>query len=960
MCALAPAGAAQELPVSEALARAVVLDEQEHDARGALAAYLAVADDEAEGDGVRRHAALRAAVIQRRLGVDEAEVRALLERAIGGEGVAADDGVAERARALLAQPLEAEARARELHARAAALCARIADTPGQEAELVQDLLWLGEAAVPAVIDALSTALDQPYAGAPRSVVFAQVLWQLGGTRAAAFLRRKRDAPEEHRLVLAEASRVVAPDLVEEHAALLVDADAAVVQAVVDRLPKHGVTLRPAQLVAALDHESVEVRVRVLEYLRGHLHFCEGARMSAFVERLVPRLGLALDSVDPAEGRVAVRVLRAIAMQTRSSRHLLMDRLTSGPLTGAQRDALVLSNGQTYEPRVPVSIGSAEDVDRVGAMLVALRDSVDGESAGTLSNGLIPQLLKLYMNAWQRPALPVVVSAYQLRALHPNLVYQWLRDHAAADDVAEVLGQIEGMPFDPSLLNALPTGAAHWPLIRAWAERSGVQPGGDGDAVAAVLYRASRAATPDALALVRAWLSRPAVAKHWEACLSGLLESGGQSNAPGVAALMHELAVWPVEDSSREHRFRNGVVAWLTRQGDVRLAEITEAVVSMVGNHQDSYVPGVDASRVEQALPLTPGGTRQARRWPTGAEWLIAGAWRGNVWQPWHGFDEAQWIELLRPRASNDLKFAARAFAAGGSAQGYGVATPALVDLVAEVCLRALRAGRADKLLHDAARAVLGAARQAAYEGERVGTLWRELLLSGQAQLQKAALGWLAGPPEPAQHRTLLDALGRTVDRQVAEEIAAALRTGGAELSVEDLARALQSDRAPVLEVVLAKLAPQLGAAALPQVLPVLQREPGAVRAAACAYLGSLGDLRAVPPLLVALRDADAGVRAAATEALRAVRFYHEQKAHWDRVAAGQPQLSSQAAAAALLQQASADQPRARRLLAIAALGRLGVPEALPQLIEWVDDADAEIAAAATAAIAQVQAGGKAR
>ncbi|MFN9330963.1 MAG: hypothetical protein ACK6D1_00005, partial [Planctomycetota bacterium] len=78
----------------------------------------------------------------------------------------------------------------------------------------------------------------------------------------------------------------------------------------------------------------------------------------------------------------------------------------------------------------------------------------------------------------------------------------------------------------------------------------------------------------------------------------------------------------------------------------------------------------------------------------------------------------------------------------------------------------------------------------------------------------------------------------------------------------------------------------------------------------------------------------------------------EQESHWTKLQAG-IDARPEAALEKLLLQARRDEPKARRLLAIASLGARGKAEATPVLIEWIDDADAEIAAAAKAAVTQI-------
>jgi hypothetical protein len=125
-----------------------------------------------------------------------------------------------------------------------------------------------------------------------------------------------------------------------------------------------------------------------------------------------------------------------------------------------------------------------------------------------------------------------------------------------------------------------------------------------------------------------------------------------------------------------------------------------------------------------------------------------------------------------------------------------------------------------------------------------------------------------------------------------------------------------------------------------------------VRETACWYSRDRALQEAVPALLTLLRDPDAGVQKIATDALTRIRFVHDQKAHWDRITKGLD-ASPNSAAEKLLLQAKPGEPKAQRLLAITSLGTLGVPEALPFLIDWTKDSDAEIHTAATAAITQI-------
>lgn len=135
-------------------------------------------------------------------------------------------------------------------------------------------------------------------------------------------------------------------------------------------------------------------------------------------------------------------------------------------------------------------------------------------------------------------------------------------------------------------------------------------------------------------------------------------------------------------------------------------------------------------------------------------------------------------------------------------------------------------------------------------------------------------------------------------------------------------------------------------------VPFLRDDSWPLRKKATEYLGAKVCTAAVPGLINLLRDPEEQVRTTAADALTKIRFYHEQQAHWDRVLKGLD-ASPASAMEKLLLQCKPDAPKAQRLLAITSLGTLGAPEALPFLIDWSNEADAEVAAAAKAAITQI-------
>lgn len=139
---------------------------------------------------------------------------------------------------------------------------------------------------------------------------------------------------------------------------------------------------------------------------------------------------------------------------------------------------------------------------------------------------------------------------------------------------------------------------------------------------------------------------------------------------------------------------------------------------------------------------------------------------------------------------------------------------------------------------------------------------------------------------------------------------------------------------------------------LPDLLACLSNPDEDIRLRAAIVCGNNLWVEAVPNLLALLSDQDVVVRKQATEALERIRFYADQQAHWDRVLKGLDATPASAAEKLLLQ-AKPDQPKDQRLLALQSLGVLGVPEALPFLIDWSRDTDPAIQQAAKDAITQI-------
>ncbi len=169
----------------------------------------------------------------------------------------------------------------------------------------------------------------------------------------------------------------------------------------------------------------------------------------------------------------------------------------------------------------------------------------------------------------------------------------------------------------------------------------------------------------------------------------------------------------------------------------------------------------------------------------------------------------------------------------------------------------------------------------------------------------------------------------------------------------DLVRLAKNRHSSVREHLLEHLLGGVDRAAAEDLAVSLLDDPDErVRMEAIDAAGRMVSTKAVPKLIGLLRDNESYAREQAAAALTKIRFQHETQGYWDRVVKGLD-ASPTSAAEKLLLQAKPGAAKAQRLLAIKSLGTLGVPEALPFLIDWSSDTDPEVAAAAAAAITAI-------
>lgn len=221
----------------------------------------------------------------------------------------------------------------------------------------------------------------------------------------------------------------------------------------------------------------------------------------------------------------------------------------------------------------------------------------------------------------------------------------------------------------------------------------------------------------------------------------------------------------------------------------------------------------------------------------------------------------------------------------------------------------------------------------------------------------------SGSPDAFQAAAQRDVPG-AVPSEAIPLLAARAREEGNHHAIRTLGRSGDATQAPLLRdlvrhdnrnvrlVAAGALAKLQGGDAIDALLPLADDPDHLVRKAFVEVASQLLDRRCAPALLKVLRDEVPENRELAQKALEAIEFFHTQTARWQRILSD-ANLDAPTAAEALVKQATTGKDKTIRLAAIASLGTLKVPETLPVLIQLMQDADAEIAAAARAAIAKI-------
>ncbi len=976
------ATAQDPLPTNPTLEAAILIEEAEFDEARALERYRAIEQDTAQPAAIRRHAALRIGQLLLRSPEDQIDAaREALERASQN----ADDAVARAARALLEAPRPDLEREAALERQAAIRVARY--RPGDlsqmvvQMDLLNDLHWIGAPGSRAILAELERAQATQDIGSTYRI--SELLWLTGGPQAREFLldllADDLQPPFDRLGALSEqlpdfARRRVASSLrfLSEHASSIFAEDLAPVAAAYAKHPEPEIfekalaayRLVPFDTLLEAVHSPVEgarpIAIRSL-YSRLNELASNPDALEESLDAVLPVLRDAFDSVDPDVREAAGRLVGQHGPRTSLGRAFVIEHSDADAL-----QAQFSPQSWGIEPAL-ASREVLQLVTRIGARQTA--DLADGESR------IFDHLAQLYAQRCTSNAdLESIAALARQGFLEERLLRNWLIQHAhqGEEDVQRVLaalGDSANLAFTWLAWRDLPASA--WPAIRrhvpdveeirrgtTWPEQ----------AFAALASTGAPQATDYFAALIEAERTIRSSNERLYAELGyALVKLNQQRDDEASRGLIRGFLEPPFGDRKQENdAVRSACIAQLVKVGDEKLVRMLVAQPQIPQQPRFAPSPFPDWMRQRQQADWLPAGIAMlshyivdangAHHWHGYTDEQLPRVWRTAL-QGLDPIDEDAWVaagHLLNVQATPESS----SLTAHG-ANNNTVPCPANplslpADLLTTMAdLAASQVSRPDAPFHYGLQNVtlrlvirrkLGQLEPAT--SEAVERLVVALLDAKDDQLRDLGVECLDHFDGDAWTTRLLDALEDPTPFVAASAID---EVAERQLPIDNerFRRALAASSAP--DALMRHIAPQVEGAAAPLIAPFTRHEKWTYRLAACNALGARLEPAGVPALLTALGDAKPEVRDAARQSLEAIRFHQEQKAHWDAVFSGTAELGRSKAAARLVAQAAADQPKPKRLLAIQALGALGEPEALPFLITWTEDPDAEIAKAAQVA-----------
>ena len=965
---------AQASDPAAALAKAQLLEQQEGDLAAAQQAYRALLDDAAAG-AVHAPAALRLGTLLWRLDQKDAG-KPFLERAAtaGGE-------VGAAATAVLQGQGEDGKLAAERSDKAKALVARLLELHGVEeaqarrTEMQRELLWLGTAGAEALVAAIvrlrpeneqKRGLGIAVSEAP-TLMLLQLLWRVGTKPAADALQdwSKRDDVALRRGVARGALGV------SVHA----DLEPVLLDYVRDPDPTNDVWSSLLPSVTYLTH------AQHLQMLTDAHPGIRAAALHALAETWQTRNTATREQFVTQHGDAVQKATRATETRITDAAWRLLAKFVSVGPTSAMR--LFFAEADRYPTGLnDVRWNGHETFDGDDGWLHSLADAArrlgrqtqlpQGSQAATA----LTHALKRHSPRWGKAGVDDAVTLLELGygnspnglgwflpavplADAPQLA-RMVRALANVDVPKHLIEALARMELPPQTFPALRdlierclTGndvrwaAGGWPMERTVRGRqvNVLMPVAE---VLSLLQCVAENAPPEGAAwLGELALRHPNLAGYCADCLR--LMSARGAGEPAHKELRTLLAWDGTDQNELQPKERSAVFAELARVGDTAAIPLFPRAYELGLTVTRPYYSGRIGSgkhKIAAAgigfLAMEPNHGRKPNVAYHGyAEADLIAAWRTLLQSPiaeriWPEFDSRNRVvngeqaDFVVPAAvvSVALEHLPALWRTNGGDSGTGLLVHQVVDRVGAALVITAAAGLA--------------------ADQPLGRQLRALLRAEPTLLAQQLFGCL--PKEVA--RSFADE-GRDILRRTPHyDFISRLQNAGIELRDDDWTAALTSVSVNVREEALNSLPRENGARLRTIIEAQLAHDAGEVRTAACLCLQRVFGADAVPALLPLLQDPNGNVRKYAREGLDQLRQDAEQRAFWNTASSG-VDLRPASAAAKLLTQAKAGEPKEQRLLAIRSLAVLAAAESLPYLIDATKDQDPDIAAAARAAIAQI-------
>lgn len=901
-------------PAKPTLQQAVVVEVYEHDLGKAMKLYQAIADDTATAPDTRAQAMLRLAKVYRRLG-ERAQADAAFRRAAAGTGAAAQE-----AKAILSGAVQDDGDLVAAKVEQVLLAMRLTGKPN-----TAELQWIGAAAVPHVIRAIEAEkADLRFLSNASGAAMA-----LGGKDVVAWLERTRQSEDVLRKrAVIKGYWVESAEVGAALAKFLDDKDPAVRLEVLQH--RSMVVNTAARAIALLDDPDASVRRQA-----GRILFGSWRKLGHADE--VRDLEVALPKLDPTGflGEIPGLSLRDWLCRNPSplpknhrGRQLALDCMSrlkidaswpgfSGPLPQNAYEKELLATARAFGRRAA--------------------------SVGGVLTSCLP--------SWTRSALPSALELVKLGQGHEEPLARWIAKVGTRDDVPAVAAA----RFAGDFHNAQPT-------LEDWVSRVGTpadalgtliqmadpwfREHGDNLKFSRVQFVVHAIVASDSEEAAE-YLAR--AAHQWPE-LTKMLSPSWRHPSPGLRRVLRRLLVEPGAELAKARNYAfSGLIYHVRDPGDAgAFVKAYELGLESSGGGSDFYglriptgrgLSGLREQFGDEHAPIVSaclaGGPRaafedfcMAKRGPK----LVAAALPHLLRAPavplpghtGHNLRSALFEETLRNFASAPevLRVAKPTFIQALAHEDVRL-RQVVLDRLPVAFLSDPRVQRA--LVQQFADVDLGYRRRALGFARRLPRSTPGLVAALEARLRDSSpeivslAAWLLQSRAPKVLEKHIDDLLTHSSGDVRERAAHFwVETHGPE-GFAKVAALLANHHHKNVETLVDKV-------------------------------GSYMDLRAVPYLLQALKNPFAAKHA--EQALKSIRFYHEEKSRWDRLMAGSG-FQTGSAAEALIQQFHRTKQPAVKLAAVASLGTLADPESLPFLVKLMDDPDAALAAAARDAAAKI-------